>query len=188
MPTYENRKLFAALEAFHKAAVELEAAWEGTSDHAPDLPLQNAYPFKDSFSEVVADISTWASEAQKAMDAETDSEINRADTQLRDLLKAGCYTAVVLGAVDLHPNCASPVLLEHLLRGEVIGRMAEKQMLDSPYMGALATLPPGAVVHLIEQAIDSDWLRRSAGFYPALNLTDQGHVTLSSFTSKAVAQ
>lgn len=94
-------------------------------------------------------------------------------------------TKFVLQAVDQHPHCMSPVLLEHLLRGEVIGRMAEKGLLDSPYMGLLTDLPPGAVAHLIEACLDAHWLSRSNGFYPALTLTLSGRQLLQSFQAEA---
>lgn len=83
-------------------------------------------------------------------------------------------TRVVLAAVRLHPKLMSPVLLDHLLRGEPIGRMTEKGLLDSPHFGALRSLPLGAVYHLIEACLESGWLARGTGFYPALHLTHAG--------------
>lgn len=83
-------------------------------------------------------------------------------------------TRTVLAAVRMHPNLMSPVLLDHLLRGEVIGRMAEKGLLDSPHFGELKALPTGAVYHLIEACLAAGWLSRGAGFYPALVLTHTG--------------
>ncbi|MFP5501804.1 MAG: HRDC domain-containing protein [Candidatus Sericytochromatia bacterium] len=83
-------------------------------------------------------------------------------------------TRTVLSAVRHHPKLMSPVLLDHLLRGEVIGRMAEKGLLDSPHFGALKSLPVGAAYHLIEACMESGWLVRGTGFYPALQLTHTG--------------
>lgn len=93
-------------------------------------------------------------------------------------------TKFVLQAVDQHPDCMSPVLLEHLLRGEVIGRMAEKGLLESPLLAALSDLPPGAVAHLVEACLDAGWLSRSGGFYPALSLTLSGRQLLNSFSAQ----
>lgn len=95
-------------------------------------------------------------------------------------------TDIVLKAVQLHPNTMSPILLDHLLRGETIGRMAEKGLLDSPYFGMLADLPMGAVYHLIEACIETGWLSRGTGFYPALGLTHTGEDLLFGQRSQSV--
>lgn len=90
-------------------------------------------------------------------------------------------TRTILATVQLHGGLMSPVLLEHFLRGEVIGRMAEKGLVDSPYMGALATLPAGAVGHLIEACLDVGWLVRADGYYPALSLSRSGLDLLAAY-------
>lgn len=84
----------------------------------------------------------------------------------------------VLLAVEAHSDLMSPLLLEHLLRGETFGRMREKKLCDSPFFGALSHLPAGAVGRLIEDAFDEGWLTRSDGFYPAVHLTPRGETFL----------
>lgn len=81
---------------------------------------------------------------------------------------------VVLKAVRQHPGMMSPILLEYLLRGENIGRMEEKGLLDSPFKGLLAGLPIGEVGRLISEALLTRWLLRAGGFYPALRLSAAG--------------
>jgi len=81
---------------------------------------------------------------------------------------------VVLRAVQAHPSTMSPILLEYLLRGETIGRMEEKGLLESSHFGALRDLPPGAVASLIGEALLERYLLRSGGFYPALRLSTTG--------------
>lgn len=81
---------------------------------------------------------------------------------------------VVLQAVQRHPLLMSPLLLEYLLRGEMIGRMQEKGLMESPFHGILADAPPGAIAEAIADALDAGWLARSGGFYPALKLTPHG--------------
>lgn len=94
-------------------------------------------------------------------------------------------TRMILQAVQLHRGLMSPVLLEHLLRGEVLGRMAEKGLLESPYLGALANLPAGSVFHLIEACLDAGWLARSEGFYPAVSVTRAGEDLLGAWLRSA---
>jgi superfamily II DNA helicase RecQ len=87
-------------------------------------------------------------------------------------------TRTVLQAVERHPLLMSPILLEYLLRGESIGRMSEKGLDASPFLGRLAEAAPGAIAAGIADALDAGWLARSGGFYPALKLTAQGEAQL----------
>jgi superfamily II DNA helicase RecQ len=88
---------------------------------------------------------------------------------------------LVLQILNDHPAAMSAVLLDHFLRGEVLGRMAEKGLLDSPHFGALSTLPSIAVAALIEGCMEVGWLTRAEGFYPALSLTAKGESALDAF-------
>jgi superfamily II DNA helicase RecQ len=88
---------------------------------------------------------------------------------------------LVLQVLHDHPAAMSPVLLDHFLRGEVLGRMAEKGLLDSPHFGALATLPGFAVAALIDGCEQLGWLQRAEGFYPALSLTAKGEAALDAY-------
>ena len=90
------------------------------------------------------------------------------------------HSRTVLQAIQLHPRLMSPVLLEHLLRGEPLGRMVEKGLTDSPYYGALANLPTGAVFHLVQGCLEAGWLAAGTGFYPALGLTLAGEKLLAA--------
>ena len=94
----------------------------------------------------------------------------------------------VLKAVQEHPACMSPVLLEHFLRGEVLGRMAEKGLLDSPHFGAFSTLPAMVVAALIDGCVQVGWLKREEGFYPALSLTHKGEDALSHAVASASSE
>ena len=91
-------------------------------------------------------------------------------------------TVTVLNAVNAHPLAMSPILLEYLLRGEVIGRMAEKGLLESPYHGVLADTEPGLVAGLISEALGKGFMSRGGGFYPALKLTPAGENYLAENT------
>lgn len=84
----------------------------------------------------------------------------------------------VLLAVQTHPLAMSPVLLAYMLRGEVIGRMAEKGLANSPHFGVLAEASEEDVAAAIATCLDQRWLTRAAGFYPALRLTVSGDVRL----------
>ena len=95
-------------------------------------------------------------------------------------------TRAVLQAVQRHPLTMSPLLLEYLLRGEAIGRMAEKGLLQSPHHGELATEPNGAIAEAIADALDAGWIARGGGFYPALKLTPQGEGQLLARTGASV--
>jgi superfamily II DNA helicase RecQ len=88
---------------------------------------------------------------------------------------------LVLQVLRDHPAAMSPVLLDHFLRGEVLGRMAEKGLLDSPHFGALSALPGFAVAALIDGCEQVGWLRRADGFYPGLSLTAKGEDMLDSY-------
>ena len=88
---------------------------------------------------------------------------------------------LVLQTLADHPAMMSPVLLDHFLRGEVLGRMAEKGLLDSPHFGALSTLPSIAVAALIDGCTQVGWLKRAEGFYPALSLTSKGESALDAY-------
>ena len=81
-------------------------------------------------------------------------------------------TEAVVAAVKVHPGLMSPVLLEYLLRGEKIGRMAEKGLLESPHHGSLRDVPSGAIAAHIDGLLASRRLVRASGFYPALKLAD----------------
>lgn len=91
------------------------------------------------------------------------------------------HARVVLRAVQLHPGCMSSLLLEHLLRGETFGRMAEKGLLDSPYRGALADTPGEAIARSVEEAVEAGWLERSEGYYPSLTITLVGEQKLADW-------
>lgn len=88
---------------------------------------------------------------------------------------------IVLQILNDHPAVMSAVLLDHFLRGEVLGRMAEKGLLDSPHFGALSPLPTIAVAALIEGCMEVGWLKRAEGFYPALSLTTKGESALDAY-------
>lgn len=87
---------------------------------------------------------------------------------------------IVLQALARHPGLMSPLMLEYLLRGETIGRMEEKGLLESPFHGALADAPAGAVAAAVATVLTSGWVARANGFYPALRLTTAGEVHLLS--------
>lgn len=88
---------------------------------------------------------------------------------------------LVLQILHDHPAAMSPVLLNHFLRGVVLGRMAEKGLLDSPHFGALSTLPDFAITALVEGCEQLGWLQRAEGFYPALSLTAKGEAALDAY-------
>lgn len=89
------------------------------------------------------------------------------------------HARTVLQAVQRHPHAMSPILLEYMLRGEVIGRMAEKGLTESPLHGALAEEPNWVVAEGIMACLAAGWIARSGGFYPALRLTPQGEAQLA---------
>lgn len=83
--------------------------------------------------------------------------------------------SIIINAVLSHSGLCSPVLLEHLLRGSVIGRMAEKGLRESPFFGALARpgnrLPTGwEVADAIGDLRREGVLATAPGFYPGLVL------------------
>lgn len=88
---------------------------------------------------------------------------------------------LVLQVLHDHPAVMSPVLLDHFLRGEVLGRMAEKGLLDSPHFGSLSTLPSMVVAALIDGCEQVGWIKRSDGFYPGLALTTKGEDALDAY-------
>ena len=85
----------------------------------------------------------------------------------------------ILAAIQAHPMSMSAVLLEYLLRGEKVGRMAEKGLLDSAHHGALKALPGAEISYLISDLIAERLVVRTAGFYPALALSPLGELHLS---------
>lgn len=74
----------------------------------------------------------------------------------------------------------SPVLLDYLLRGDVIGHVTEKGLFDFPNHGALAALPSSEVSEATASCLESDWLTRSSGFYPSLSLSSSEELRLAS--------
>lgn len=86
----------------------------------------------------------------------------------------------VLSAVQKHPMLMSPVLLEYLLRGDVIGRMAEKGLLQSPFHGALSHEPSHEIANAVTSCLENGWITRTTGFYPSLVLSAAGEVRLSA--------
>ena len=92
----------------------------------------------------------------------------------------------VLEAVQRHPLMMSPVLLEYLLRGDVIGRMAEKGLLQSPYHGKLADFTSAEITASITECLERGWLMRTSGFYPALTLSPTGERRLMSVDDGSV--
>lgn len=85
----------------------------------------------------------------------------------------------VLAAVQAHPMAMSAVMLEYLLRGERVGRMAEKGLLASDFHGALKAVPGPEIAFLISDLLGEKLLLRTAGFYPALVLSPLGELHLS---------
>lgn len=85
-----------------------------------------------------------------------------------------------LQAVRQHPLLMSPLLLEYLLRGEIIGRMAEKGLLDSPHHGALADVCGPSVAENIAEVLAAGYIARGGGFYPALKITPAGEAALDA--------
>jgi superfamily II DNA helicase RecQ len=94
----------------------------------------------------------------------------------------------VLLAVQAHPFLMSPVLLEHLLRGEELGRMREKGLVGSPYFGALPTADVLDLYRLIQVCVEAGWLARGTGFYPALGLTHKGEDQLAEWAQPVVSE
>jgi superfamily II DNA helicase RecQ len=94
----------------------------------------------------------------------------------------------ILQAVQAHPHTMSPVLLEHLLRGEELGRMREKDLLDSPYFGALAGADVIDVYKLIQICVEAGWLVRGSGFYPSLGLAHRGEDQLAEWAQPVVSE
>jgi superfamily II DNA helicase RecQ len=92
----------------------------------------------------------------------------------------------VLTAVQKHPMLMSPVLLEYLLRGDVIGRMAEKGLLQSPFHGVLAAEPGHEITNAISHCLEQGWLIRTSGFYPSLTLSPAGEMRLAAAANGAV--
>jgi superfamily II DNA helicase RecQ len=92
----------------------------------------------------------------------------------------------ILQAVQKHPLMMSPVLLDYLLRGEIIGRMAEKGLLNSPFHAALAGEKPHEINAAIAHCLEQGWLARTSGFYPALILTAAGELRLAAGANAAV--
>jgi superfamily II DNA helicase RecQ len=88
---------------------------------------------------------------------------------------------LVLQVLAEHPAIMSPVLFDHFLRGQVLGRMAEKGLLESPHFGALSTMPSIVVAALIDGCEQVGWLQRADGFYPALSLTAKGEAALDAY-------
>lgn len=86
---------------------------------------------------------------------------------------------LVLKSLYDHPDRMSPVLLEHLLRGVALGRMAEKGLLGSAHFGALAHLPEGAVAAWIAEVLENGWALKARGYYPALRLSREGEGMLN---------
>ena len=84
----------------------------------------------------------------------------------------------VLHAVKLHPGLMSPILLAYLLRGETIGRMLEKGLMESPLRGAHAGVAEAELAEAIADAERHGWLSKASGFYPALRLTTAGEAQL----------
>lgn len=80
----------------------------------------------------------------------------------------------ILAAVDAHPGCMSPIMLDHFLRGEAFGRMAEKGLLGSPHFGALKGAESHELTEAIFALVTEGALARARGFYPALSLALKG--------------
>lgn len=81
-------------------------------------------------------------------------------------------STVIIEALRAHPLLMSPLLLEYFLRGEEIGRMHEKGLVDSEWFGTLAAVPSEVITKEIYWLINNDHIRRCGGFYPALVLVD----------------
>ncbi|MDB5095698.1 MAG: recQ [Cyanobacteria bacterium RYN_339] len=92
----------------------------------------------------------------------------------------------ILQAVQKHPLMMSPVLLEYLLRGEIIGRMSEKGLLESPFHAALVDEKSHEITAAVAHCLEQGWLARTSGFYPALILTSAGELRLAAATNPAV--
>jgi hypothetical protein len=92
---------------------------------------------------------------------------NTTNTKLSPLAIQDAERAII-EAVKLHPGVMSPIMLDHYLRGEVLGRMSEKGLLDSPYFGACADLDVMAVATIIDAAMQKHPIKRTPGFYPGL--------------------
>ncbi|MEB3197513.1 MAG: hypothetical protein VKP62_09950, partial [Candidatus Sericytochromatia bacterium] len=88
------------------------------------------------------------------------------------------HFTTVLRAVQQHPGLMSPIMLEYLLRGETIGRMEEKGLLQSPYLGVLSAVAPEEVASCVADVLGLGWIGRAAGFYPSLRLTAAGAAQL----------
>lgn len=80
----------------------------------------------------------------------------------------------VLEAVHRHPGAMSALFLGHLLRGNVLGRIAEKGLIDSPSFGALRSVSPLEVDAAIAACQAAGWVTKVAGPYAALVLTHGG--------------
>jgi hypothetical protein len=74
----------------------------------------------------------------------------------------------ILACAAAHPGLMSPLVLDHLLRGKVFGRMEEKGLLNSPHFGRLKKAAPGAVSMIISEAMLNKMLVRVGGDYPGL--------------------
>jgi len=86
----------------------------------------------------------------------------------------------VLLAVLAHPAAMSASLLAYLLRGEALGRLAEKRLDASPHRGALADVPAVVVAEAIQGCVAAGWLSKGAGVYPALRPTALGEAQLAA--------
>jgi hypothetical protein len=80
----------------------------------------------------------------------------------------------ILAAVEAHPGCMSPIMLDHFLRGQVFGRMADKGLLESPHFGALAGADSQQLTDAIFDLLREGAVSRADGFYPALSLATKG--------------
>ena len=94
----------------------------------------------------------------------------------------------VLASVQEHPGLMSPVLLEYVLRGEVIGRMAEKHLLSSRFHGALSGAQPLDIAKAIARMVEDGYLFRQSGFYPALHVSSAGEQVLLGLGDGSVTQ
>jgi superfamily II DNA helicase RecQ len=86
----------------------------------------------------------------------------------------------VLEAVHRHPGAMSALFLGHLLRGNVLGRIAEKGLIDSPSFGALRAVSPLEVDAAIAAVTAAGWVTKVAGPYAALVLTHEGAAKVSA--------
>jgi hypothetical protein len=86
----------------------------------------------------------------------------------------------VLLAVEANPGVMSPILVEFMLRGELIGRMTEKGLDKSPFFGVAADKSGHALMEAINEGIAHGLLGRIGGFYPGLVLTSRGEAWLAS--------